>query len=258
MALRNPKPRPMQVRAEDKLQGTVRKPSARYPRFAPDLEILPPSQLKLWSMLRPVRDQGFVLYGGTAIALRLGHRASVDFDFFSDRPLAHPSLLTGLPFSDHAQVVQEEPNTLTLLVNLPEIDGSSVKVSFFGGIGYGRVGVPELSRDGVLVAASMLDLLGTKLKVIQQRADKKDYLDIHAMLRNGMKLDEGLAAARLLYGRTFQPSEALKALAYFGDGNLREVPRDMQTTLIQAASRVEQIPDLSLAARRLDLEDVDE
>ncbi|WP_373321508.1 nucleotidyl transferase AbiEii/AbiGii toxin family protein [Rivihabitans pingtungensis] len=38
-------------------------------------------------MLAQASKLGFVLYGGTAIALRLGHRESVDFDFFSDRPL---------------------------------------------------------------------------------------------------------------------------------------------------------------------------
>jgi hypothetical protein len=40
------------------------------------MEILPPAQ-----------RLGFVLYGGTAIALRLGHRSSVDFDFFTADPL---------------------------------------------------------------------------------------------------------------------------------------------------------------------------
>jgi hypothetical protein len=219
--------------------------------------MLPPNQIELWSMLGPLRGQGFVLYGGTAIALRLGHRVSVDFDFFSHRPLAHSSILAGLPFVDHTRVVQEEPNTLTLLVNLQGVEGSSVKVSLFGGISFGRVGAPELTRDGVLVAASMLDLLGTKLKVIQQRADQKDYLDIHALLRNGMGLEEGLAAARLLYGNAFQPSEALKALAYYGDGNLRMVPSAVRVALIEAASRVERIPDFDLASRQLDLEEAD-
>jgi hypothetical protein len=38
-------------------------------------------------LLGPARSLGFVLYGGAAIALRLGHRQSVDFDFFSSRPL---------------------------------------------------------------------------------------------------------------------------------------------------------------------------
>ncbi|VAW40374.1 hypothetical protein MNBD_DELTA03-369 [hydrothermal vent metagenome] len=50
--------------------------------FKPHFEILPPAQQQLWTELELTVDLGFVLYGGTAIALRLGHRTSVDFDFF--------------------------------------------------------------------------------------------------------------------------------------------------------------------------------
>jgi len=52
--------------------------------FVPHMEIFLPSQQAVWSSLAPVRKAGFVLYGGTAIALRLGHRQSIDFDFFSN------------------------------------------------------------------------------------------------------------------------------------------------------------------------------
>jgi hypothetical protein len=51
------------------------------------MEILPPEQQRLWYGLRSAAKLGFVLYGGTAVALRLGHRASVDFDFFTEKPL---------------------------------------------------------------------------------------------------------------------------------------------------------------------------
>jgi hypothetical protein len=49
------------------------------------LSILPESQRKLWTELNQVPSE-FVLYGGTALALRLGHRISVDFDFFTSLP----------------------------------------------------------------------------------------------------------------------------------------------------------------------------
>lgn len=49
--------------------------------FTPRLDILPPAQRSLWPHLAQVPGH-FVLYGGTAIALHLGHRQSVDFDFF--------------------------------------------------------------------------------------------------------------------------------------------------------------------------------
>jgi hypothetical protein len=53
--------------------------------FSPRLDVLPATQRRLWPELRGVPPQ-FVLYGGTALALRLGHRHSVDFDFFSSIP----------------------------------------------------------------------------------------------------------------------------------------------------------------------------
>lgn len=56
-------------------------------RFKPRLDVLPEAQRRLWLQLAQTPRLGFVLYGGTAIALRLGHRPSIDFDFFTDKPL---------------------------------------------------------------------------------------------------------------------------------------------------------------------------
>lgn len=219
--------------------------------FTPVLHILPASQQALWSSLWSIRNHGFVLYGGTAVSLRLGHRVSVDFDFFSEQPVDHSALISTLPFRERARIIQEAPNTLTLLVDPEGGVGDGVKVSFFSGLTMGRVGHPELSEDGVLLAASLLDLMGSKLKVIQQRAEKKDYLDIHKMLECGIRLDEGLAAGRALYGKSFQPSEALKAMVYFNDGDLYEIPVCIRESLIRAASSVKTVPVLSLASSSL-------
>jgi hypothetical protein len=67
------------------------------PRFEPRLDILPLAQREFWPQLRPAPTLSFVLYGETAVALLLGHRASLDFDFVPPRisPLrdcatAHP------------------------------------------------------------------------------------------------------------------------------------------------------------------------
>jgi nucleotidyltransferase AbiEii toxin of type IV toxin-antitoxin system len=54
--------------------------------FSPRLEILPAAQRRLWSEFSGVPEE-FVLYGGTAVALHLGHRHSIDFDFFGNRAL---------------------------------------------------------------------------------------------------------------------------------------------------------------------------
>jgi hypothetical protein len=226
-------------------------PDGKGHSFVPALNLLPANQRALWPFLGTLHSQGFVLYGGTAISLRLGHRVSVDFDFFTEGGFEHAALLAALPFSGRSQVIQEAPNTLTLLVAPEAGAGEGVKISFFGGLTIGRVGAPEATDDGIVVVASLLDLMGTKLKVIQQRAEKKDYLDIHAMIENGVGLGDGLAAGRALYGKTFQPAEALKALTYFGDGNLRELPADVREHLIRASSSVANLPSLDRLSSRL-------
>lgn len=96
-------------------------------RFAPKLEILPQAQRTLWPHLTPLRALGWVLYGGTAIALRLGHRRSVDFDFFHAAPLDRESLREALPWLRGATVLQDGANTLT--VELNGTPASGVKVS---------------------------------------------------------------------------------------------------------------------------------
>jgi len=75
----------------------------------------------------------------------------------------------------------------------------------------------------------LLDLAGTKASVIQVRAEAKDYLDLDALMRLGkMDLATALAAAHALYGLTFNLEVTLKALSYFDDGNLRDLPDDLR------------------------------
>ena len=62
---------------------------------------------------------------------------------------------------------------------------------------------------------SLLDLFGTKLKVLLQRVAARDYLDLAALLRAGVPLQDGLGAAVALYGNQFPSIDAVKALAYY-------------------------------------------
>jgi hypothetical protein len=55
--------------------------------FEPKTAILPQAQQEIWPLLAPAAALSFVLYGGTAVAVYLGHRISVDFDFFRSAPL---------------------------------------------------------------------------------------------------------------------------------------------------------------------------
>src|SRR5215210_2361805 len=153
----------------------------------PRLDILPSQQQRLWPELSQV-PRHFVLYGGTAIALRLGNRQSIDFDFFTDRALSADALLRDIPFLKDAQLLQSEPNTVTFSVQRE----GEVRVSFFGSLSFGRVSEPERCEDNGVHIASLLDLAAQKMKVIFSRAEAKDYLDIFAMLQAGITLPEAL------------------------------------------------------------------
>jgi len=222
--------------------------------LSPRLEVLPQAQRLLWRDLQPAATLGFALYGGTAIALRLGHRTSVDFDFFCDAPLDRDVLFSTTPSLGAARVLQDRPDTLTFLASPDGRSSDTVKISFFGSINFGRVGVPQWTTDRVAQVASPEDLLGTKLKVILQRVEAKDYSDIAAILESGTSLALGLGAARALFGPAFQPSECLKALVYFEGGDLEILSPLLKDRLIASVRAVGDLPQVSLRGHRLTLQ----
>ncbi len=204
-------------------------------RFLPHLEILPPAQRTLWAELDQVPVE-FALYGGTAIALHLGHRQSVDFDFFGTCHFDPDKLQTTIPFLSEARVVQRERNTLTAILDRQ----GHVTVSFFGIPNLPRLVSPLVSGDNGLRVASLLDLAGTKASVVQVRPETKDYLDLDILITvGGITLPMALTAAQGLYGESFNPQITLKALSYFEDGNLHLLPEATKTRLAAAAREVD-------------------
>lgn len=214
--------------------------------LTPHLEVLPPAQRRLWDELSQVPAE-FVLYGGTALALRLGHRHSVDFDFFGSRELDALTFADRMEFLKGAIVIQRERNTLTAIVDR---DGP-VKVSFFGVPALRQLVEPSRAANGLAIAG-LLDLAGTKASVVQVRPEAKDYLDIDALISAGVDLPHGLAAGIAIYGPTFNPQITLKALSYFADGNLSTLSEDVKNRLAAAARAVDldQLPELPIRPAR--------
>ncbi len=169
------------------------------PDFQAKLNCLPIPQRLLWGELDTVPED-FVLYGGTALALHLGHRESVDFDFFSNRQFDPVRLCEKISFLSGARIIQQEPNALSVTVDR----NGPVKVSFFGVPGIRRVYPPHRALDNGLQIATLFDLAGTKAAVVQQRAEAKDYLDIDAILRNG-HIDLSMALACVSCPPKFRP-----------------------------------------------------
>jgi hypothetical protein len=213
--------------------------------FTPKLDILPDAQRTLWTELAPAKRLGLVLYGGTAIALRLGHRQSIDFDFFASATLEKGRLRDHLAFLRAAEILQDEPGTLVV-----STAGDPVKVSFFWGMSLGRVGAPQDTEDGVLRVAALIDLMATKLKAILDRAEAKDYLDLAALLRAGVPLDQGIAAFVTLFDG--EPATVLRAIGYFGDGDLSSLSEADRLILRAARDRVGPLPPAPRKAPTLD------
>jgi hypothetical protein len=201
--------------------------------FEPRLDILPPQQLRLWRALGTVPRE-LILYGGTAIALRLGHRESVDFDFFSATSL-DKEMLRRLPFMADFVSLQDDPDTLVGMVG-PE--NERVKLSFFGGMEGVPIRQPEITSDDMVLVADLPELLGFKLKTLHDRAEGKDYQDIAAILEAGVPLASGMDVAITMFGQGFPVAHTLKALSYFED--LHEawrVSSDAKRTLLSAVRR---------------------
>ena len=100
--------------------------------FVPNLNILPTTQHALWPDLGETPEE-FTLYDGSALALRLGHRTSLDFDFFSNASFDPDELARRIPYIRDAERVQVWAGHADCRV---ERDGP-VLVSFFGGLGLG-------------------------------------------------------------------------------------------------------------------------
>ncbi len=214
------------------------------------LDALPPTQRAFWEEQLVTVPPGWVLYGGTAIALHLGHRQSRDFDFFSSDALDRSALRRSCRLLAEAKTLQDEPNTLTVVA---EVGGAPIKLSFFGGIDFGRVGEP-VRIAGLARIASRLDLLGTKLATVTQRIEARDYVDIAALLASGLSINEGVAALLALYGKQASGLQSVKTIAWFKEGGLETLlPAGTREVLTRAAAAYEPAtPAATKRSARLD------
>lgn len=117
--------------------------------FKPHLEILSEAQNWVYPQLRNLKKHGFVLYGGTALALQLGQRQSVGFEFFLHERLTQKLLRDACPLlGDESLVTQiyDSENTVAFEISHPDSGKGTATISFFANRGYGRVGEPRLGR----------------------------------------------------------------------------------------------------------------
>jgi hypothetical protein len=203
-------------------------------RFTPRLDILPPAQRRLWDELGATPPE-FTLYERTAIALQLGHRQSVDFDFFTTEDFDADDLRRRTPYLSKGETIQRAENTLTIRVER----GDFVLLSFFKRPFVRPFAPPLVASDNQLKVAALIDLAGLKADLVQQRARSKDFLDLDALFRAGIPLIEAMAAARLIHGPEYRPEITLKALSYFGDGDLPMLAEPVRKRLLKSVAGVD-------------------
>lgn len=201
----------------------------------PRLDTLPAAQQALWPELSAT-PKAFTLYGGTAIALRIGHRVSVDFDFFSQEPFSPITLHRSVPYLAGGVLQQSAPNTLTVRVER----GGPVQVSFFGALGLGQVEPHEVVEGPQFQVASLVDLSGMKAATVTQRVEAKDYIDIHALLTQAkIPLEVMLSAAHIIYGDEASTLLMLKAISYHEEPALASLAKGMRQDLVNAVRAVD-------------------
>lgn len=207
------------------------------PVLDPAIATMPQNQAAVWPSLGDL-PENFVLYGGTGLALRLGHRGSEDFDFFSAEPFGPTDLLAELGWLGRVTVSRSSANNLEL------VTPAGVHFAFFGAMRIRCVAEPSLVEENGLVVASVFDLAGTKARTILDRSEWKDYVDIAAILRAGQTLTDVVGYATTVFEPLFEfPAAAfLRALVYFEEGTAGDVGPDVRRELEQAVARASRAP----------------
>ena len=139
-------------------------------------EILDEERNKLLPMLTSFKE-ALYLADGTALALLIGHRDSVDLDFFSETSFSSLQLFNKLNevlISNNILKVQEEKDTLTVLVD------KKIKISFFS---YPYTLIKPLIRSEYINLAAIEDIGLMKLSAITGRTAIKDYVDLYWILQ---------------------------------------------------------------------------
>ncbi len=174
-------------------------------------EVMPERQRSaLRRISRAADEHGFYLAGGTALALRLGHRQSVDFDWFRSEAIPDP---LGLAHSLREACPDLEVETTARGTLHARIE--QVRTSFFQ-YAYPLLRPPSRWADFSCAIAAREDIAAMKLAAVAQRGARKDFFDIAALLRSGFELGSMLD----LYREKFSIGDSghvLVALTWFED-----------------------------------------
>ena len=172
------------------------------------LDILDDQRSSLLPLVRGFKSR-FYLAGGTALALQIGHRDSIDFDFFSPESFDTAELFAECEkvFAGHVlKKTQDERDTLSILVD------NIVSISF---LGFPYPLIESLVVTENLDLASTTDIGCMKLSAITSRSAMKDYVDLYFILQS-VPLSKLLDSTATKFA-TLDRNLILKSLVYFED-----------------------------------------
>ena len=166
----------------------------------------------LKSLMQKEYLDSFVLVGGTALALQLGNRESIDLDLFSNTDFASNDLLTSL-LKDYQIVVNNQlPQTLITTINHVKVDFIKFHYPFIR---------PFLEIENIRMA-SLEDIAAMKLDAITGRGSKKDFYDLFFLLQH-YSIDElfSFYTEKYPHQTTFHVA---RSLTYFDDADIQPNP----------------------------------
>jgi predicted nucleotidyltransferase component of viral defense system len=183
-------------------------------------EAVPSSTLALLKSLCAHKAlDGFALVGGTSLALRFGHRMSVDLDFFRPEKFDNKSIAADLA-ADFPSFHLTNDNSNGMMAFIEK-----VKVDF---VTYRYPSLHPYETIEEVRMMSLQDVVAMKLGAISNRGAKKDFYDLHTLLRE-IGLDEILRCYALKFP-SHDPMIPLRSMIYFEDAEETETPKSLVKT----------------------------
>jgi len=176
------------------------------------IEILSEEQKKLLPYIAQFK-RSFYLVGGTAIALHIGHRQSIDFDLFTFSKINKSRLkerLWKIPFKK--EIIFEDVDQLHLSIN-------GVKVTFFQ---YPYLIEHTHKLNNIISLPNLLSLSAMKAFALGRRAKWKDYVDLYFVIKNHYPIKEIADMTEKLFDTQFSQKLFLQQLTFHKDINFAE------------------------------------
>lgn len=169
-------------------------------------EVLLSNQKDFLSLVKVFSDK-FCLIGGTAVALQLGHRTSVDFDLLTTSELKTNDIRNKIGKNHQIEsVLIDETNEFTIVIN-------KVKFTF---LKYPFNIHPNVDFGEIIKMPSLLSLGAMKAYALGRRAKWKDYVDLYFII-NRFSLKDLVDEANGIFGKEFNEKLFREQLAYFKD-----------------------------------------